>query len=71
MITKKKSVFVLLSLMLILSACGGSSETTTEEVAEPAAEQETLDSPATKRGCSSRTALTETMLRQSLVKQKR
>jgi hypothetical protein len=33
--------------MLILSACGGSSETTTEEVAEPAAEQETLDSPAT------------------------
>ena len=47
MITKKKSVFVLLSLMLILSACGGSSETTTEEVAEPAAEQETLDSPAT------------------------
>ena len=47
MITKKKSVFVLLSLMLILSACGGSSETTTEEVAEPVAEQETLDSPAT------------------------
>ena len=47
MITKKKSVFVLLSLMLVLSACGGSTETTTEEVAEPVAAEETLESPAT------------------------
>ena len=51
MITKKKSVFVLLSLMLILSACGGSSESTTEEVAETVAE-ETLESPATTAAAS-------------------
>lgn len=46
MITRKKSVILLLSLMLILSACGGGTDATTDEVAEPAAE-ETLDSPAT------------------------
>ena len=46
MITRKKSVILLLSLMLILSACGGGTDATTDEAAEPAAE-ETLDSPAT------------------------
>ena len=47
MITKKKSVFVLLSLMLILSDCVSRSETTTEEVAEPVNGNETLESPGT------------------------